>query len=259
MSILNEICDSVRERVEVEKESNPLDLSEIENFGHRSLEKSIKTSSDFAVIGELKKASPSAGKIREDFQVSALAKSIAGGGAVGISILTEPDYFDGKLDDLEIVRDCVDLPVLRKDFIVDEYQLLKSAEINADAVLLISNILKEKLSEFVELAQRLELEPLVEVDNQEQAELAVETGANLIGVNNRDLRTMEINISKTEEISKYIPSDRTLISESGIKSEGDIEKISDAGADGALVGTGLMEVDDVKRKVRSLVKGVAID
>ncbi len=255
LSILEEICESVCERVELEKKSNPIDSSRIGKFGRRSLRKAIGDNSDFSVIGEVKGESPSAGKIRDEFNVSKIAKSIENGGAVGISVLTEPKFFGGELEYLRLARSSVDLPVLRKDFILDEYQLLKSAKVKADVVLLISRVLGEKLPEFVEMAQSLGMEALVEVDNQEQAEFAVGTGADLIGVNNRDLSSMEVDISKTEELSKFVPSDVCLISESGIGDRKDIKRVRDAGADAALVGSALMEEDNLSRKVSSLARG----
>jgi len=252
MSILDEIVETVRKRVAREKEERAIEDMDIEPYENRSLVAEIGSTSKISVIGELKKTSPTSTVFRENFQPSKLAKSISKGGAAGISVLTEPSYFDGDVDYLEEVLNVVEIPVLRKDFIVDEYQLYQSAEIKADSVLLISEVLGEKLPGFVELARDLGMEPLVEIGDEEQVDLALSSGAKLIGVNNRDLSSMEIDLSRTEKISNDISDEFTLVSESGIKNRKDVSKVSKAGADAVLVGSAIMSSENVQRKVRRL-------
>ncbi|KXA88993.1 hypothetical protein AKJ57_05995 [candidate division MSBL1 archaeon SCGC-AAA259A05] len=254
MSVLSEIVENVRCRVEREKKKNP--KTRVEHSGARSLRKSIEdNSSGASVIAELKRASPSAGEIRSEFRVSELAESVANGGAVGVSVLTEPEWFKGRKEFLTEVRDTVDLPVLRKDFIVDEYQLYQSAEMRADAVLLIAEVLGKRLPEFVNKIRNLGMESLVEVRDKEQANLACFAEPDLIGINNRDLKTMEIDISRTEEVLEYLPDEFVSVSESGIRSRQDVERVLEAGADAVLVGTAIMESEDVGSKVRNLAFG----
>lgn len=253
MTILDEIVETVRHRVREKKADEPIEEMKIERQNGRSLIRKIETNSNPSLIGELKRASPSSGLIRPDFQPSALAKSIVEGGAIGISVLTDPDYFEGSTEYFQRVSESVEVPVLRKDFIVDEYQLYESAAMNAHVVLLIAEVLGGELPDFVELTRELEMEPLVEIRNQEQAELAEEAQAKLIGVNNRDLRSMEIDLSRTERMLDYVPDGAILISESGIREKQDVKRVMKAGADAVLVGTALMESENVEGKVRSLV------
>ncbi len=255
MSILEDIVEDVRTDVEREKKVNPIDFPDLENFEKRSLLESIKKESNAPVIGELKRASPSEGLIRSDFEVDGLAISLVNGGVVGISVLTESNRFRGKLEYLRTVHDTVEVPILRKDFIVDEYQLYQAKKYGADAVLLITEVLGDTLPKFVNKSKELELETLVEVRDKDQAKFATSVDADIIGINNRDLRTMEIDLSRTERISRYIPEDTVLLSESGIKNRADVEKILEAGADAVLVGTSIMKSNNVEGKVRELVFG----
>lgn len=255
MTILSEIVEKVRERVEERKRKMPVETMELDSSEKRSLRGSIVSESNTPVIGELKRRSPSEGEIRTEFQVSELAESIAEGGAVAISVLTEGDYFGGRVDYLSVVRDSVNIPVLRKDFIVDEYQIYESVEMGADAVLLIAEVLDDELSRLVGIAGELGLETLVEARNRDQVELAVSSGADLIGVNNRDLKSMIVDLSTTEELAGYAPEDSILVSESGIGNRSDVERVMGTGADAVLVGTSIMKSDNVERKVKELVAG----
>ncbi len=252
MSILDEIVKSVRLRVQERKKEKPIEEMEIESNGRRSLTGRIESNSGISVIGELKQSSPSSGVIREEFRPQELAKSIVDGGAAGISVLTEPNYFGGKLNYLREVSASVEIPVLRKDFIVEEYQLYQSSAMDSDAVLLIAEILGEDLPRFVSLTRELGMEPLVEVGNKEQIGLAADVGANLIGINNRDLNSMMIDLSRTEDILKSAEGDFLTISESGIKDRTDVRRVMEKGADAVLVGTAVMSSDNVQEKVRSL-------
>lgn len=255
MSILSRIVGDVRRRVEEEKEANPINDLNFDRSDGRSLRGSILNSSDVSVIGELKRKSPSAGEIRPHFDPAELAKSMVSGGVAGISVLTEPKYFGGRPEYLKKVRDLVDLPVLRKDFIIDEYQLYSTAEMGADAVLLIAEVLGERVPEFVDLAKDLGMEPLVEIRDERQAELAESADAELVGVNNRNLKDFKVDLARTEELSNCLFEGTVLVSESGIESEEDVLRVLNAGADAVLVGTAIMEAPDVEGKVRSLVSG----
>lgn len=255
MSVLSEIVASVQGRVEKEKKTTPRQDFRPERLEKRSLRAAIENNQNVSVIGELKRASPTSGLIREDFPVSQLAKSMEEGGAVGVSVLTEPDYFNGKLEYLEKVRESVDLPILRKDFIIDKYQLYQTADTGADVVLLISGILGEKLPDFVKTTIELGMEPLVEVWTKEQVKMCENMGKGLVGVNNRNFETMEIDLSRTEHILKNISEELISVSESGIRSRQNVDYVMEAGADAVLVGTAIMKSDNVESKVHNLVHG----
>ncbi|KUO39890.1 MAG: hypothetical protein AVW06_03195, partial [Hadesarchaea archaeon DG-33-1] len=205
------------------------------------------------LIAEVKRASPSAGNIRPNADVLEAARDMLRGGAIALSVLTEPKFFKGDPSFLREIRNVVEVPVLRKDFIVDEYQLHESAELGSDAVLLIAKVLKQKLPRFMRVAEELGMECLVEVTSVEEVKLAVSAEARLIGINNRDLETLDVNLDRTRELASVVPEDVVLISESGIRLPEDVRAMLRAGADAVLVGTALMEADDIEEKVRSLV------
>lgn len=253
MTVLNEIVESVRMRVENESKLRSVDDMELGGSLKRSLRESIKTAPRNPVITEMKRASPSSGNIRPDLDVSEAARAMDRGGSVGISVLTEPEYFGGKLEFIPLVRNTTLLPVLRKDFIVDKYQLYESAEVGADAVLLIAEVLSKSLPEFVEIARELRIESLIEVSNEEQIDFAVMAEPDLIGINNRDLKTMEIDLARTQQLAGRIPNHMTTVSESGISDASDVGAMLNAGADAVLVGTSIMNSGDIEAKVRELV------
>lgn len=252
MTILDEIVESVRRRVEERSRLLAVDDMKLGHSALRSLRRAIKQTSRAPVITEIKRASPSVGDIRPDINVAEVARAMTEGGAVGISVLTEPEFFRGRLDFVPIVRDATSLPVLRKDFIVDEYQLYESAQVGADVILLIVEVLGESLPEFVETARRLEMESLVEVTSEDQVELAIQTEPDLIGINNRDLRKMEIDLSRTERLVKRVPDHMVTVSESGIGEASVVEAMLGAGADAVLVGTSIMRSENIRQKVREL-------
>ena len=252
MTILDEIVESVRRRVEERSRLLAVDDMKLGHSAPRSLRRAIKQTSRAPVITEIKRASPSVGDIRPDINVAEVARAMTEGGAVGISVLTEPEYFRGRLDFVPIVRDATSLPVLRKDFIVDEYQLYESAQVGADVILLIVEVLGESLPEFVETARRLEMESLVEVTSEDQVELAIQTEPDLIGINNRDLRKMEIDLSRTERLVKRVPDHMVTVSESGIGEASVVEAMLGAGADAVLVGTSIMRSKNIRQKVHEL-------
>lgn len=190
--------------------------------------------------------------LKRNLDVITLAKAFESGRAIGISVLTEPNYFGGSLENLIKTRESVGLPVLRKDFIVDEYQVYESAAYGADAVLLISSCLGDELKDFLTLADGLGLEALVECHSEREIEMAVKTGAEIIGINNRNLRTLEVDINVTKKLAKHVPDDKILVSESGIKNHKDVKFLLNAGANAVLVGTALMRARNPERKLAEL-------
>ncbi|KXB05992.1 hypothetical protein AKJ53_01600 [candidate division MSBL1 archaeon SCGC-AAA382F02] len=255
MNILSQIVRDTLQRVKKEKKKTPIEELNYNDSSNRSLSEAIKSHSETPVIGELKKTSPSSNEIRSNFPVVKLAESIANGGAAGISVLTEPDYFDGSMEYIKKVKAAVDIPILRKDFIVDEYQIYQTAAVGADAVLLIAEVLEDKLPIFVDLTKDLDMEPLVEIRNEDQANLAEAAEADLIGINNRDLNTMKTDLSRTENLIEQVLKDSVIVSESGVESRKDVERLLKAGSDAVLVGTAIMKSNNVEDKVRNLVFG----
>lgn len=205
------------------------------------------------IIAEFKRRSPSKGMIREGANPIEVARAYQAGGAVAMSVLTEEDYFAGSLDDLRQVKSTVDLPVLRKDFVVDDYQIYESAAAGADAILLIVAALDdEALSRMRRLAEdELQIDALVEVHTSDEMKRAAACGAKLIGVNNRDLRTFEVSLETSLRLAREAPADAVLISESGLKSSEDLQRLHEAGYRGFLIGETLMRADDPAVALRS--------
>lgn len=204
------------------------------------------------IIAEFKRRSPSKGMIREGANPSDVARAYQAGGAVAMSVLTEEDYFAGSLDDLREVKSTVELPVLRKDFIVDEYQVYESAAAGADAILLIVAALDdESLLRLRRLAEdELGMDALVEVHTSDEMRRAAACGAKLIGVNNRDLRTFAVSLETSLSLAREAPSEALLISESGLNSAADLRRLHDAGYRGFLIGETLMRADDPAAALR---------
>jgi indole-3-glycerol phosphate synthase len=210
---------------------------------------------DIRLIAEVKKASPSRGIIRSDFDPVEIARTYAGNGAAAISILTEARHFQGSLDHLKNIREALtDIPLLRKDFIVDPYQVYESRAYGADSLLLIVAVLSlETLKELLRLSHELNMTCLVEVHNEAEVEIALKSEARIIGINNRDLNTFDVDIATTERLRPLIPKDRIVVSESGIKSRADIEKLRRSGIDAVLVGEYLMSAPDIGAGMRKLL------
>ncbi len=248
--ILEEILESTRERVRV-LEGRPFPLADHQP---RSLAGAIRASrAGNAIIAEVKFSSPSHGSIRARVPPEALARELVDGGARALSVLTEPRFFGGSPDSLGRVRRAVDVPVLRKDFIIDPLQPEETRYLGADAVLLIAGLLGDRLAGFVERAQTLGLEPLVEVRTRREAEAALATGAELVGVNNRDLQTMEIDLATTLALGPVIrAAGRTVVSESGICVPGDIRTLRQA-CDAFLIGTSIMASQDPGKTLEEFV------
>jgi len=206
------------------------------------------------LIAEMKKASPSAGVIREDFEPGRLAAECERAGAAAVSVLTDEHFFQGNLDYLAQVKDRVGLPVLRKDFIIDEYQVYEARAAGADALLLIVRALAASdLKRLLELAGELGMHALVEVHCEDEVETALNAGAEIIGINNRDLETFSTDLATTVRLRKLIGDDKTVVSESGISSRRDIELLERVGVDAVLVGEVIMRSADVGAKVRELL------
>jgi indole-3-glycerol phosphate synthase len=204
------------------------------------------------VIAEFKRRSPSKGMIRADANLTQIVRSYEVGGAVGISVLTEEDYFAGSLEDLRTVKRTADLPVLRKDFVFDEYQVYESAAAGADAILLIVAALDdETLSRLRHLAEaELGMDALVEVHTSEEMKRAASSGATLIGVNNRDLRTFEVSLETSLSLARKAPPEALLISESGLRGPDDLKRLREAGYHGFLIGETLMRAENPEQALR---------
>lgn len=219
----------------------------------------LKRSRQIAIIGEIKKASPSLGLIQEQFHPAAQAKAYQQAGIAAISVLTEQDYFLGCPEDLVTVVESVSLPVLRKDFIIDIRQIYEARLLGASAVLLICAILDEStLRTFIHLINDLGMQALVEVHHLGELMMALSAGADIIGINNRNLTSFQVDLSVTERIAGLIPGEKTIVSESGIKTAADLASIYRSGADAALIGETLMrgncDQDTICEKV-SMLRG----
>jgi len=204
------------------------------------------------VISEIKRKSPTRGKIRDVDPVKT-AKQMKKGGACAISVLTDK-HFDGSLDDLRMVKEAVKIPILRKDFIIDKFQIYQSYGAGADVILLIVSLLKEKTKKFVELTHELGMEALVEIHSEDELKFALDSGARLIGINNRDLKTLQIELGTTELLARKIPTNRIIVSESGINGKEDLERVLTAGASAILIGTSIMKSENIEERVRGFVE-----
>jgi indole-3-glycerol phosphate synthase len=256
-TILDEIIAYKRHLVAENTERVPLAVLEEQCEGvdaPPSLFEALIDGDDIAVIAEVKKASPSKGVIREDFDPVWIAKTYEDNGASAVSVLTDVKYFQGSDGYLSEVSKAVYVPVLRKDFIIDSYQVYEAKAIGASAVLLIVSALSPaELSDLIGLCQGLMLDALVEVHTQDEVLIAIDTGAEIVGVNNRDLRTFETDLQTTFGLMNSIPDDRVIVSESGINNREEIERLRDAGVDAVLVGERLMREVDIGRSLRELL------
>jgi indole-3-glycerol phosphate synthase len=204
----------------------------------------------------VKRASPSAGLIRDDFAPVAIAEAYARGGAACISVLTDEPFFQGSLDYLRAIRKAVELPLLRKDFIVDRYQLLQARHAGADCVLLIAECLTAgELSQLHDQATELGMQTLIELYEPQNLDAVLSTGTKLVGINNRDLRTFETDLQHTLDLCANIPSDRLVVGESGIRTHADLVRLQAGGVKAVLVGESLMRQDDITAALRSLRNG----
>tara|TARA_B100001778_G_scaffold63681_1_gene49877 strand:+ start:5411 stop:6160 length:750 start_codon:yes stop_codon:yes gene_type:complete len=247
MSILDEIINNTKSKLDKRKNEMPLDKIKKEIESSNFLENSFKNSlidKEHAIIAEIKKASPSAGIISEDFDPLKKAKEYEEFGASALSILTEEDYFLGSTKYLKDVKKITNLPILRKDFIVDTYQIYESKFIGADCILLIASILNdEQLREFSDLAETLQLDYLIEVHNEEELS-RVELFSNaIIGVNNRNLKTFEVDIQNSVRLRNLYKKNNIFVAESGIKNKKDIDMLLANNINVFLIGESLMKGD----------------
>lgn len=223
----------------------------------RSFSEALRKSSP-AIIAEIKKASPSKGLLRQNFHPAFIAHAYEQGGAACLSVVTDKQYFEGSLLDLEAARAAANLPILRKDFVIDRLQIFEAAAHNADAILLIAAILDvEQLSSFRELASSLSLASLVEIHDQEDLTKAIDSGAEIIGVNNRNLDTFAVSLDTSLRLSLCMPGNATRVSESGIHTRADIELLRGAGFNAFLVGEALMTSNDPAAALRALLRPTA--
>lgn len=230
------------------------DLEDIPRGFARAL-RTMVASGGTAIIAEVKKGSPSKGIIRADFDPVAIARYYQNGGATCLSVLTDQDYFYGHLRNLGLIREQVSLPLLCKDFIIDAYQLYQARLAGADAVLLIVAALEDdQLRQLAELARELRLDTLLEVHDAAELQRALQLPVDLIGINNRDLRTFVTDLSITETLAGRIPAAQLAVAESGINSRADIERLKKAGAGAFLVGECLMREADIEKKLRALLE-----
>jgi indole-3-glycerol phosphate synthase len=255
MSRLDHLVHATRERLEERKRSVP--LAELERRaaergeGYPFGEALSRPGS--SVIAEHKRRSPSAGTIREDASVTDIVCAYERGGAAAVSILTDADHFGGSLDDLAEARSATSLPILRKDFTVDPYQLYEAKAVGADAVLLVVGALRpDELGSLHGIARGLDLDPLVEVHDEEELEAALEIDADLIGINNRNLEDMSVDLQRTFDLLADVPTGKTVVSESGIVTRAHVEQLEDVGVDAVLVGESLMRAPDPEAAVREL-------
>jgi indole-3-glycerol phosphate synthase len=222
----------------------------------RDFRAALERAPGVAVIAEVKKASPSAGVLRPDFDPVAIARTYAEHGAAAVSVLTDEPFFQGRLSYLTAIREAIPLPVLRKDFILERYQLLEARAAGADAVLLIAEILDAGgLEQLLQQTRDLGLQALVEVYDRENLQQVIDSGAGVIGINNRDLRTFTTRLEHTLELSAQIPRDRCLVSESGIRTRDDVLRLQAAGVKAVLVGETFMRAPDIGAKLREIIVG----
>ena len=257
MTILDEIYKHKLSAVAENKKRIPIEVLE-ENIkdGQRArpFEAALKSDTNITIIAEIKKASPSLGVIRTDFNPVEVARLYESGGAAAISVLTDEKFFQGKLSYLTDVKKSVSLPILRKDFIIDPYQIYEARSAGADAILLIAALLsKEEIQRFLELARGLGMDCLVEVHSELELKKVLQTSANIIGINNRDLATFKIDLETTLLLKPMIPSGKIVVSESGIKSREDIVKLIKKGVDAVLVGETLMKSANISTKLHELL------
>ncbi len=247
MNILDEIVAKTKSKLEEKKQGLSLEeLSskiDFENLKETNFKKSLQNKAE-AIIAEIKKASPSAGIISENFDPVLKSKEYESFGASALSILTEEDYFLGNIQYLIDVKAITSLPILRKDFIVDEYQIYESKLIGADCILLIASILNdEELKNFSEIAERLKLDYIIEVHDEEELQRVKHFSNAIIGVNNRNLKTFDVDINNSVELKKIFEGENIFIAESGIKSKKDIEYLQQHNINVFLIGESLMKGD----------------
>jgi indole-3-glycerol phosphate synthase len=253
--ILDEIVKEKLVEVEALKDKIKLPLDKRSLPKVRDFKKAISRRG-MNLIAETKAASPSAGVIYNNYVPENIAKIYEKAGAAAVSVLTDAIYFNGSIDDLERVKNSIGLPVLRKDFIIDEIQIYESRLEGADAILLIARILgRDELEDFIKLAEQLGMDALVEVHSAKEAKSAIDAGAELIGINNRDLDTLKVDVDNTINIVNEVPElkRKVLVSESGISERGQVDLLRASGVKAVLVGEAILKSPDMRGKIRELV------
>jgi indole-3-glycerol phosphate synthase len=259
--ILKKIVAYKQEEVAMAKTAVPISdlkarISDLEDVP-RGFERHLREAADSnwtAIIAEVKKGSPSRGIIRQDFDPLEIAEIYQNNGATCLSVLTDEKFFLGHLRFLALIRETVSLPLLRKDFICDPYQIYEARSAGADAILLITAMLNlQQLREFHAIARDIHLDVLLEVHDEEELETALQTSCTLIGVNNRNLRTFETDLGITVRLARMMPADRLLVAESGINSRADIVRLLGEGANAFLIGESLMRESDIGAKLQEML------
>jgi indole-3-glycerol phosphate synthase len=263
MSILERIAAYKREEVAAAKKERPLKklMAEAADAspprGFRAALEKAKAAKHPGLIAEIKKASPSKGVIRADFDPEVIARDYERGGATCLSVLTDTPSFQGAADDLMIARHATHLPVLRKDFMLEPYQVVQSRALGADCILVIMAMLKDFMAgKLIEAAKELGMDALVEVHNEKELERALDLDAELIGINNRDLTTFVTDIGTAIRLKPLIPADRHVVAESGLSTPEDLKRLAAAGINSYLIGESLMRADDVETATHALLSGV---
>lgn len=222
----------------------------------RAFKEQISRPGQINLIAEIKKASPSAGVLRKDFHIEAIAKIYAEHKAAAISVLTEDKYFLGSPEDVKAVASCIALPVLAKDFIISDGQIYEARANGAAAVLLIAAILDDaQLKDFLALAQSLGLDSLVEIHDEKELDRALAAAAELIGVNNRDLKNLEVNLKTAQHLIPRIPKGKIIVAESGIRTRDDVRRLQDLGVHAVLIGETFMRASDIGKKIEEIMRG----
>ncbi len=257
--ILDDILEKRREQLSREKAAIPLSMvrsaaeAAVKTPTGRSFKAALKSLPRPAIIAEVKKASPSKGMIAEDFHPAEQAKAYQKAGAAAISCLTEEYYFKGSPEYFRQIRGIVHIPMLRKDFIFDPYQLYEAKAMGADAVLLIAAVLSPALlRDYRLLSDELGMDVLAESHNERELETAIEAGCEIFGINNRDLKTFEVSLETTRRLAKLVPKGSIIVSESGIKTAEDMKLLADLGTDAVLIGETLMRSGSVEKSIAEL-------
>ncbi|NQT06046.1 MAG: indole-3-glycerol phosphate synthase TrpC [Candidatus Omnitrophica bacterium] len=255
--ILTKILEAKRKEIEIAKERLPLDKMQKQLTvlpSSRGFRNAISKEHEICLIAELKKASPSSGLLRRDFDPVRIAQVYRAYGAKALSILTDEKFFQGKLSSIDTVKREVYLPILRKDFVIDKYQIYESKLSGADAILLIADLLsRSELFQFLEICRNLAMDAVVEIHNEEDLSKALSVDSKIIGINNRSLHTFEVDLSVTSNLKNSIPEDKITISESGIKTYEDIMYMKSLGINAVLIGETFMRSEDIGSKVRELM------
>jgi len=256
MSVLDNIITQKKKEIETLKKHKPLDetVAEFNLYPKRSFSQAITHSEEISIIAEIKKASPSLGVIRADFEPLKIAKTYEENGASAISVITDKKFFQGDINFLPEVKTAVKLPILRKDFIIDPYQVYETKLYGADALLLIATVVSiPQLKNLLNLTHKLGMEALVEVHNEKDLKKALEARARMVGINNRNLNTLKVNLQTCLCLKEKVPEDKILVAESGIKTREDILLLEKAGFQAVLIGSALMQAEDIGKKLKEFL------